>query len=383
MILLFLSWRLFLFLPLYFGYLLIPSHLGSSYTNLWHFIKPYWPVNNFFLFPWANFDGVHYLSIAGQGYQLDGTNNRFFPLFPLLINLVSRVFGGGEPFGATQFFSGLLLANLFFFLSLVVFYKLLRLDYPAKTGLLTLAFLLAFPTSFYFAAIYSESLFLFLALLSFYFARKRKWFWAGFLGMLLSATRIVGIIIFPVLLYEFFIQDKTKNSRQLLLKSFSLFLVPLGLLSYSLFNFRRFGDALSFLNNQGQVANERSVNTIVFPLQVIFRYFKILTTLSTQQFEWWVALLEISVFVFGVWLLYLGFKKKVRPSYLLFATLGFLPPVFSGTFSALPRYVIVLFPLFLILSLIKNKKTQALYIIISLVLLFLLLMFFSRGYFVA
>lgn len=372
----FLSWRLFLFLPLFLGYFFISYQTGSSYTNLWHFTKPYFPVDNFFLFPWANFDGVHYLSIAGGGYQPDGTNSRFFPLFPLLINFVSRVFGRGETFGAIQFFSGLFLANLFFFLSLFVFYKLLRLDYPQKIVRLAVIFLLIFPTSFYFAGIYSESLFLFLALSSFYFARKGNWFWAGFFGMLLSATRVVGIIIFPVLLYEFFLQKKTKNFYPLLL-------VPLGLIFYSLFNLRQFGDAFSFLNNQEQVANARSVGAIVFPLQTIFRYFKILTTLSVSQFEWWIALLEISTFIFVGFLLYLGFQKKVRLSYLLFAVLGFLPGVLSGTFSALPRYVLVLFPLFLILALIKNKKAQVLYVIISLTLLILLLMFFSRGYFIA
>lgn len=380
---LFLLWRLFLFLPLYLGFLFFPYRQGAPYTNLWDFIEPYSPVNHFLLFPWANFDGVHYLSIAGDGYQADGTNSRFFPLFPLLIRAVSEIFGAGVPFGLVYFLSGLFLSNFFLFLTLFIFYKLLRLDYPSKTSLLILIFLLVFPTSFYFASIYSESLFLLLSLLSFYFARKKQWFWAGFSGMLAATTRIVGIFLFPVLIYEFVTQERKGKWINWSLKILPLFLIPLGLLSYSLFNFWRSSNALFFLTNQGQVGNERSIGSLVLLPQTLFRYAKILTALPFSQFEWWLALFELAIFFFISFLLYLAWQKKIRRSYLLFSLLCFLAPVSSGTFSGLPRYVLVLFPLFMTLALVKKRIIQISYVVISLILLFFLLMFFSRGYFIA
>ena len=82
-------------------------------------------------------------------------------------------------------------------------------------------------------------------------------------------------------------------------------------------------------------------------------------------------------------LLYFAWKKKVRLSYLIFSFLAFLLPVSSGTFTGLPRYVIVLFPIYIVLASIKNRSVRRAYMILSSALLFILLMFFARGYFVA
>lgn len=351
----FLIWRILLFIPLFASEQFLPYRTGYEYT------KP--PVSSFLLYPWANFDGVHYLSIAGQGYQ---NNERFFPLYPLLIKALS--FAG-------PFFIAFTIANIAFLASLFVMYKLIRLDYSNKIASSTILFVLIFPTSFFFASLYSESLFLALSLLSFLAARKRKWFLVGVLGMLTSATRIVGILLLPALLYEFFKNEKDRR------KIISLFAAPLGILGYAIFNFLNFGNPLQFLTNQQEVANSREL--FVFPLQTMVRYLKIVTTLPLVQFEWWIALLEISTFILVTILFVVAWKKKIRLTYLIFAALCFLLPVWSGTFSGLPRYSIILFPIFIALVLIKNRVVKNLYIVVSPILLFLLLMFFSKGYFIA
>ncbi len=378
---LFITWRIVLFIPLAVGYLFLAYNTNVSYTSIWNFTKPYAPVDSFLLFPWANSDGVHYLSIAGNGYALDGSNARFFPLFPMIVGGLSQIFGGGATFGAVQFFSGLFLSNLFFLLALIVFYKLIRLDYPHFIATTSILFLLLFPTSFFFASIYSESLFFLLLLLSFYFARRGKWFTASFLGLLLCATRVVGIAILPALIYEYLRGDKGEKPR--FRNIFFLVLIPLGLIAYMLFNLAKWGNALWFFLAQGQMANNRSVETLTFPLQVVFRYGKILATVPTSQFVFWVAFLEVSAFLVASVLLFIAWKKKIRDSYLLFGVFAFLISTLSGTFNGLPRYVLVLFPMFIALALIKRRLWKILYIIVSFVLLFILLMFFSHGYFIA
>src|SRR3989344_2187325 len=227
--LLFLIWRLLLFIPLLAGYQFLSYRPDADYTNIWKFIKPYSPVDHPLLYPWANFDGVHYLSIAASGYQ---DNERFLPAFPLLIRFFTALFGGGEPYSAIYFFTAIGIVHLLFFASLVLLYKLVRIDFSEKVAFASVVFLLVFPASFFYVSIYSESLFLFLTLSSFYLARKQLWFGAGITGMFLSATRIVGIAILPSLLYEFLKQKKKWS-----LKSVPLFFVPLGLLVYALFNF--------------------------------------------------------------------------------------------------------------------------------------------------
>lgn len=384
--LIFLIWRVFLFLPLLIGNQILDYRQGYEYTRLWKFITPYFPVDSFFLYPFANFDGVHYLSIAGMGYS---NNAGFFPFYPLLIKTLTSFLESIQAFGAIQFFSALFISNLAFFLSLLVFYKLIRLDFPDKIAYSSIIFLLAFPTSFYFGAIYTESLFLLFALLSFYFARKNDWKKAGIFAMFLSATRLVGIAIFPVLIYMFvknhnvILTLKGKNLKKIFFKFLPLFLSPLGLVAYALFNKLKWNEWFYFISAQGQFANQRSVDQIVpFP-QTAFRYFKLLFNLPTTQYEWWVALLELMIFFWAICLFYFALKKKVNFSYILFSVFCFLVPVSSGTISGFPRYVLPLFPLFITLPLILNGRTKIIYLTISGTLLFILLMFFSKGYFVA
>ncbi|MBI2074630.1 MAG: glycosyltransferase family 39 protein [Candidatus Levybacteria bacterium] len=383
----FLIWRLFLFLPLFLGYLLLASRSGYEYTNIWKFISPYYPVSSFFLYPWANFDGVHYLRIAGDGYT---NNGGFFPFFPLIIHVASLAFGGSSVFGSVEFFSALILSNIFFLLAFIVFYFLIRFDFSEKIAVSSIVFLLLFPTSFFFGSIYTESLFLLLSLLCFFHARRKEWLQAGILGSLLTATRIVGISIFPVILYEFIVAEKVqlafrqkKDRLKLFIKSLPLYFIPLGLLSYMWFNVLKWGNAFYFLKAQGTLMNGRSTDSIILFPQTLVRYAKILPTVSFYQYEWWIALLEISTFIIVSILLFVAWKKGIRFSYILFSLFCFLIPVSSGTFTGLPRYSVVLFPIFIALALINNKKIQIAYAIISTVLLFILLMLFSRGYFVA
>lgn len=274
----FLIWRLLLFLPLFFAQS-IPYAANADYTNIWKFTKPYFPVNHFLLYPWANFDGVHYLSIAGEGYADDGTNARFLPLFPIAIYAITNLFGSHETYQTAQFFSAFFLANLFFLLSLFVLYRLILLDHPQSIAKKAIIFLLLFPVSFFFGSIYSENLFLLLSLLSFYFMRQRRWLFAGVAGFFLSATRIVGIAILPALLYEAYTQEKQgakhhKTSvKKLLTKYSSISLIPLGIIIYVWFNTVNWHDPLHFLKAHSEIGTGRSADTIIFFFRK--RYFAI------------------------------------------------------------------------------------------------------------
>lgn len=371
----FFLWRIFLFLPLFVAQK-IPYRSGYDYTNIWKFTKQYEPVKSPFLYPWANFDGVYYLYIAGSGYTKD--NSGFFPLYPITISIASSVLRGAKTFGALQFFIAFFLANSFLFLNLVVLYKLLRLDYSHKISISALLFLLIFPASFFLGAIYSESLFLLLSALSFYFARKKQWLEACIFASLLTATRFVGIAILPALFYEFYSQEKTFKKINLL----PLFFIPIGLFSYAWFNLQQWKNPLNFLYAHTNLGNGRVASIILFP-QTIFRYLKILLSTSFYQYEWWIALLEFFTFFLISYLLFLVWRDKIRRSYFIFAFFSFLIPVSSGTFSAVIRYSVILFPIFIALALLKNKVFKFMYIFVSIILLFILLVLFSRGFFVA
>lgn len=378
-ILSFVIWRILLFIPVWVANQNLNYRKGYEYTSIVKAAEPdiYKTLDKLNLTPWANFDGVHYLTIAGNGY----TNNfGFFPLYPVAIKSLSILFGANNSFDLVYFFAGFIISNLAFFLSLIVFYKLLTLDYSSSQTKQIILALLIFPTSFFFGSLYSESLFLLFLFLSFYFARKKQWLLASVFGIFLSLTRLVGICIFPVLLYEY-LKIPNKSLKNFLRSG--VWAIPFGLIGYSIYNYILEKDFFYFIHAQGNFANNRSVDSIVLFPQTIYRYIKILTTNSHFQFEWWIALLELGSFFFVIFLLYVAWKKKVRLSYILFSLLAVLIPASTGTFSAFPRYILVAFTIFIILGLSSNKLIKTLYFSISIALLFILLFFFSKGYFIA
>lgn len=378
--LLFLAFRISLFAPLIASEVFFKPRTGYGYTLYTYFLdKSNQLLSHFLIYPFGNFDGVYYLLIAAKGYTV---NAGFFPLFPLSINLANSFLQPSNyvPLNPIQYFTSITLVSIYFLIALILLCKIIRLDYKENIAILSIIFLLIFPTSFFYASIYSESLFLLLSLLSFYFARKKGWFLAGITGALLSSTRLVGISIFPSLLFEYFKYEKNKT----LGKFVSILLVPLGLLAYVFYNFQKWGNPFYFIQAQGNLQNNRSIDSVVLLPQTLFRYIKILFSIKPSIYEWWVAFFELSFSIFALSLLYIAWKKKVRFSYILFGLLCFIIPVSTGTFTGLPRYIAVIFPIFITLALlIKNKFLKIVYSTISTILLFVFFMLFSKGYFIA
>lgn len=366
----FILWRIFLFIPLIISQNFLNIRKGYEYTTPLHY--QFNQIIHFLFYPWVNFDGVYYLTIASGGYSVD--NAGFFPLYPIFIRIFSL---NSAAFSYQQFLTAFILTLIFTFAGIVFFEKLVKIDYKKEISFQSIIFLLSFPVSFFLATIYSESLFFLLLILTFYFARKGNWFLSSISAMLLTATRFVGIAIIPALLFEFFVQNKTFINKKII----PLILTPLGILSYAWFNFTAWGNPLHFIEAQGKLLNNRSVDHIILFPQTIFRYFKMLTTVSIN-YEWWIALLELLTFVFVFVMLYVAWKKKVRTSYLIFSILAFLIPVSTGTFTGLPRYVLVLFPIFIALALINNKWIKIVNCVIGIILIFILFILFSKGYYV-
>lgn len=315
---------------------------------------------------WSNFDGVHYLSIAERGYfQYE---QAFFPFYPLLIRWLTF-------FTRNYVFSGLFISHLAFFASLVFLYLLVKLDFSEKIAWRSLVYLLIFPTSFYFASVYSESLFLALVLGSFYAARKKRWWLAGILGGLASATRLTGIFLLPALFYE---RQEAKR------KSFAaLLLIPLGLLAYMWYLKQTAEDPFYFIHVQPFFGAERSGGKIVLLYQVFWRYLKMLVTVQKWTLTYFVVVLEALIASGFLAILILAYRQGLRHSYLIFAVLAYLIPTLTGTFSSLPRYVLACFPCFLYLGLVKDRRLHKLLPLFFLGLLVICIVLFSRGYWVA
>lgn len=358
----FLFWRVSLFFLAFIGSKLLPFGNKFPYSEEL-LIKSGLPE---FLWTFANFDGVHYLTIAKMGYQAQFTQV-FFPLYPILIHLLNP---------GNLIFSGLLISNLAFLLSLIILHKLLAIDYKTDKIKWVFIFLLLFPTSFYFVSLYTESLFFLFVLCSFYFARKNNWIFSGVFGFLASLTRFFGIFLLPALLIDWYLQKKpAKNLLPLLL-------IPVGLLIYMYYLKINFNDPLYFIHAQPVFGAQRTSGEIILFPQVVFRYIKILLTVNPQSLAFFNATLELIIsllfFVLSIIALF-----KTRLSYAFFSFCAYILPTLTGTFSSMPRYVLILFPAFLILANIKSKSLKIFIALIFAMFLIISTLLFTRGYWIA
>ena len=343
---------------------------------------PYWetllaPLGHPLYWSWGNFDGVHYITIAQQGYAAQFTQ-AFFPLYPMLMRPLKIVAG-------SYLASGLLISHVAFLFTLYFFYKLIRIDRGETSAKRILLYLLLFPTSFYFGAVYSESLFLALVLATFYAARRRRWWIAGILGAVASATRIFGIFLLPALLVEWYYGRGKKSvytPTQLLSSLLPILFISTGLLAYMYYLNKTFSDPLMFLTAQPAFGAERSADKIILLYQVFWRYTKMLLTVDPSSLVYYTVVLE--ALSGGIFLLLsLIAFKKIRPSYALFGMLSYIAPTLTGTLSSMPRYVLILFPSFMVLGLVKNRRFQRAWWVVSAILLAINTALFVRGYWVA
>lgn len=320
------------------------------------------------IWSWAGFDGVYYLDIAQNDYAKSLTE-AFFPVFPFIVSLFSWT--------KSLLISGLVLNR---FLSLIVvylFYKLARLDYSKLVAQKSLLLLLLFPTSFFLISFYNESLFLILILSSFLLARKQKWLFASLLAAIASGTRLVGVFMFPALLFELYQQKKLKPKYILII---SISLLGIGLYMFHLY--QKFGDPLRFLTIQPTFGASRSSDKLILLYQVFWRYLKMLFTTDPLSPLFFRVSLEFIAGLFTPIILFLA-RHKVRLSYLIFGWLAYITPTLTGTFSSLPRYVLVIFPIYLYLAQKLSKKNYLIWACISATLLFFSAFFFLSGHFIA
>ncbi len=321
----------------------------------------------------ANFDGKYYLNIAQYGYQ--GLDQAFFPFFPLAIRTL--IFVGLEPISAA-----IIIVSFSLFLFLYFLAKLIQIDYPGNTYIWVLLFFLSFPTSFFLGNIYTESLFLFLTILSFYSVRKKKIFLGGVIGGFAAGTRIVGIFLIPALAYEIYEQQKKQKKKSI--KAYvPLLFIPVGLFSYMGYLWYRYSDALLFVHQQPSFGAGRSGGEIILLPQVIYRYFKIFISVPHNELLFIISLMEFLTFFIGMIILFLCYKSNMRKSYLIFSFSVLLFPTLSGTLSSLPRYALCAFAIFIYLGLLRSKIFKILLIISGLIVESIFAILFFQGYFVA
>jgi len=175
---------------------------------------------------WQRFDTLWYLKIATHGYSPEDGSTVYFPLYPLLIR------AGGKILLGNYLLAALIISNLAYIGLLFYLYRLTTLLLEEETARRTVVYLAIFPTTFFFLAGYTESLFLLFTLAAFWYAHQKRWWLAGILGFLASLTRLQGVILILPLLYFYF-----KRERQVRPTLLAFFLIPLGTASFLFYQY--------------------------------------------------------------------------------------------------------------------------------------------------
>lgn len=344
----FLITRMIVLVAAYLAEIIIPGMAG---TGLYH-VNP----NNIWLDVWARWDSGFYLSIVDKGYFFalgQQSSVAFFPVYPLLVSLI-------KPFVGSTLAAGVVVSNGCFFGALIFLYKLTEFEFKdVATATRTIFYIAAFPTAFFFSAVYTESTFLLFSIGTMYFARTRQWKWAALFGMVTSASRIIGVVMLGIIWLEWmrshgWTLDKihkretwlglVKAVRQDWSNLLVLGLIPLGLLSYMLFLKIQFNDPLAFSTTQAAWGRQ-----MIGPIAVIKNDLGGLLHGNFLTGDiWYHVVLDLGA-MFAVLLISVAVWRRLGTSYALYGIISIIIPSWSGS-GSLSRYAVVVFPVFMILG---------------------------------
>ncbi|MGB9928924.1 MAG: hypothetical protein ACPK85_11055 [Methanosarcina sp.] len=319
---------------------------------------------------WGAWDTGWYLDISQNGYstiqnQIHQTNIAFFPLYPTLMRLIGSVIGN-------HYIAGLIISNFCLLIACIYLYRLVKLDFDETSAVKSIKYLLIFPVSFILSGVFSESLYLALILMCFYYARKEKWHLVGISGFFLSLTRSVGVLVVLPLLCEILIPLLKEKKSIISLKSLKeirtplsyLLLIPFGTVSFMIYNYHVTGDFLAYMHAQAMWQRHLSN-----PLEVLIHAFSGNIFISFEA-----AFTLIFLFVFII------FYKKMRFSYWLFCMYSIFVPLSTGIMS-MPRYILVIFPLYILFAdITKNRISEDVLTLVFCLFQGFLMLFWTNGY---
>ncbi len=262
---------------------------------------------------------------------------------------------------------GVILSNLFLLGAMIVLYKLIS-SFSSDEDIAKRAvfYLLICPTSFYFSAFYTKSIYLFFSVAAFYAASKRSWMLCGILGFLAALSRPVGVLIFIplVLLYLSSIDYKLFKIKA---ESAWLLLVPSGLLVYlmSLYNI---------------------THDLFAPFKAQFAWGKILsfpwqTIANPVGYDPYIGMFQKITAIGCLILVLVAWVILPKRAYALYAFLLIAPSFLSGSLMSFARLAMVAFPFFWVFSIIgKHRSIDTFISTIFLLLLGLFMAGWSQFY---
>jgi hypothetical protein len=338
----------------------IPDYQNQGFTVL---ERP-----NAFWDRFARWDSGWYYGIASGGYKfVEGgrSNLAFFPVYPQLMGVVGRALGGKQE---DFYFAGILITWLSFMAAMTLLYRLALFDLPHDKAIRATVYAAVFPSAYFFGVVYSEALFLLTLVGAALALRSRRWLWAAAAAMLMTATRVNGVMFLPALALIGWDAASTARERRMALLSVAAGAAGIG--AYSLYVYTLSGNPFEWYASITRWGYHPGGN----PLDGLYAIAYELTTrplqyIATQKMAPYDTLNALAATGALVALPFIW--DRLGRGYAAIVLLGLLLPLSSGQYEGLGRYCSVLFPLPILLGSL-NGETRHLGLMTSFVMFYAL-----------
>ncbi|MFL5970138.1 MAG: mannosyltransferase family protein [Gaiellaceae bacterium] len=294
---------------------------------------------------WARWDSVFFVRIAQHGY--DKASAAFYPLYPGLVAALGRVFFGH------YVLAGIVISLATGLAAFALLYRLAAERLGDDGAWRTVLYVAVFPMSLFLQAVYSESLYLLLVVAAFLTAERGRFAWAGVLSGLAILTRATGIALLPALaIFAWRARDRVRSLAGLALA------LPIAAI-YPLLLWQQLDDPWAFWNAQDRWHRHLS------PAGPFGGVWEALThwTPSHADFQHAVAVNAESLVAL---VLFAGLAvvawRSFGAAYGLFAALSLALPLSYPSsrwpLLSLPRFGLVIFPLFLALAVLTTGRPR-------------------------
>lgn len=349
----------------------------SGYPALEHPFGP-WPATgslDLAFSPLARWDALHYLAIASEGYSgadpdLPAAERRpaFFPLYPGLVRLLSAL--GTSP--GLMLIAAYAVSLACFLAALTLLHRLVAIELGERYARPTLMLLAFFPAALFYGIPYTESLFLLLAVAAFLAARSGHWALAGAALALASATRVPGLLlIVPVVLLYLYgpRADREPAAARGLRPRYRIgpdaawiLLAPLGLLAFSAYLHFALGDGFAWQSAQ-QLWGRETIDPLSGAWAGMREAARSLADVLSGAYGepsfGYLHILQLAAVVLAV-AGGIGALRVLPAAYGIWALISLLPILCSQPpdlpFYSAPRFVAVLFPVFIWLAVVCERR---------------------------
>jgi hypothetical protein len=290
-------------------------------------------------------DAPHYVDIAKNWYVNTGDPANFivfFPLYPILIRLFTFDFNFIN-------LSALIVSNVCSLIAFFYLYKLTKLEFNESVAVKAVLFLSIFPIAYFLSAPYTEGLFFALVIASIYYARLGKWQFAGLISLFAALTRIAGLLLLPVLFVEYFHQKGWKT-RKTDMNILWIFLSLAGFLIYLNINNQVTGNPFTFLTIEATHWNNK-----LEPWTGLTAAYSWARTASYPD-NITIGIAPLAFALFGLLMVGVSVLRRLRPVYIVYMLLSWGLAVSTSWWISVPRYVMAMFPMFMLFGLLTRKK---------------------------